>query len=397
MDMSTEKDAHNPVPFFDLTRQYAQIQDEILPVVSSVLSTQQFILGESVRRFEEKMASWWGLPHAVGVASGTDALILSLRAAGLKAGETVLVPSFTFYASASSIFLAGGRPLFTEVNPDTFNVTTKELGEMLALRGERRNGLWFDKSTGSRISGIVVVHLYGQMADMQSLSSFASSEGLWIVEDACQAIGAEDHGKPPGTYSVAAAYSFFPTKNLGGGGDGGMIATMRGDVDAHLRSLRVHGSLRRYYHDELGYNSRLDAIQAAILGVKLGHLHSWNRRRETIARTYNENLKSTPGLLLPVVASGAKHVYHQYTVRVTGAGNRDKLKDFLASRQIGSEIYYPLPQHRQEAFSCLPGQNLPVTDMLSSEVLSLPVFPELTDSEQNAVLSAVIDGIRKRS
>ncbi|MHB1747927.1 MAG: aminotransferase class I/II-fold pyridoxal phosphate-dependent enzyme, partial [Leptospirillum sp.] len=192
--MSTEKDAHNPVPFFDLTRQYAQIQDEILPVVSSVLSTQQFILGETVRRFEEKMASWWGLPHAVGVASGTDALILSLRAAGLQAGETVLVPSFTFYASASSIFLAGGRPLFTEVNPDTFNVTTKELGEMLALRGERRNGLWFDKSTGSRISGIVVVHLYGQMADMQSLSSFASSEGLWIVEDACQAIGAEDHG-----------------------------------------------------------------------------------------------------------------------------------------------------------------------------------------------------------
>jgi dTDP-4-amino-4,6-dideoxygalactose transaminase len=397
MDMSTEKNAQGSVPFFDLTRQYHQIQNEVLPVVSSVLSSQQFIMGETVRRFEEQMASWWGLPHAVGVASGTDALILSLRAAGLKSGESVLVPSFTFYASVSSIALAGGLPVFTEVNPETFNVSVKELREMLDLRGERRNGLWFDRITGSRITGIIVVHLYGQMADMVSISSFAKSEGLWVVEDACQAIGAESQGKSPGFYSVSAAYSFFPTKNLGGGGDGGMIATNNKNIDAHLRSLRVHGSIRRYYHDELGYNSRLDAVQAAILGVKLGYLHSWNRRRGEIAGTYDRELSGLAGLKLPSVASGAKHVYHQYTVRVAGEGNRDRLKEYLAKRGIGSEIYYPLPQHRQEAFSHLPHQELPITDLLSAEVLSLPVFPELTDSEQALVLSAVIDGIKKGS
>ena len=397
MEMSTEKHPATSVPFFDLTRQYSQIKAEVLSAVTSVLSTQQFIMGETVRRFEEQMASWWGLPHAVGVASGTDALLLSLKAAGLKNGETVMVPSFTFYASASAISLAGGLPLFTEVDSKTFNVTTKELSEMLALRGERRGGFWHDKVTGSRISGIVVVHLYGQMADMLSLSDFARTEGLWIVEDACQAIGAESHGKPPGFYSVAAAYSFFPTKNLGGGGDGGMIASINGDVDAHLRSLRVHGSVRRYYHDEIGYNSRLDAIQAAILGVKLGHLHSWNSRRGELARVYGEKLSDTPGILVPSVASGANHVWHQYTVRVTGEGKRDELKEYLAKKGIGSEIYYPLPQHRQEAFSHLPAQDLPVTDLLSAEVLSLPVFPELRDSEQELVLSAIIDGFFKGS
>jgi len=393
--MSTEKQTPNSVPFFDLTRQYARMESEILPVVTSVLSTQQFILGETVRRFEEQMASWWGLPHAVGVASGTDALILSLKAAGLKSGETVLVPSFTFYASASSIVLSGGIPLFTEVDPRTFNMTTKELSETLSLRGERRNGIWYDNLTGSRISGIIVVHLYGQMADMSSIFEFAKEEGLWIVEDACQAIGAEYHGKPPGFHSVAAAYSFFPTKNLGGGGDGGMIATLNGNIESHLRSLRVHGSVRRYYHDEIGYNSRLDAIQAAILGVKLVHLHSWNERRGDLAKTYGKELSGIPDILTPTVASGANHVWHQYTIRVTGKGKRDALKGYLSQRGIGSEIYYPLPQHRQPAFAHLPPQNLPVTDMLSSEVLSLPVFPELMDSEQNLALSAIRDGMSK--
>lgn len=393
--MLTEKKIPTSVPFFDLTRQYAKMEGEILPVLTSVLSTQQFILGETVRRFEEQMASWWGLPHAVGVASGTDALILSLKAAGLKHGDTVMVPSFTFYASASSILLAGGIPLFTEVDPETFNVTPKELSEMLASRGERRDGCWFDKMTGARISGVVVVHLYGQMADMLSLSSFAKSEGLWIVEDACQAIGALDHGNPPGFHSVAAAYSFFPTKNLGGGGDGGMIGTLNKDVEAHLRSLRVHGSTRRYYHDELGYNSRLDAIQAAILGVKLGHLGSWNGRRGALAHAYGTSLSKISGIRLPLVSAGAKHVYHQYTIRVTGEGKRDWLKEYLGKRGIGSEIYYPLPQHRQPAFSHLPEQHLPVTDLLASEVLSLPIFPELTDSEHEFVVSAIIDGFSK--
>ena len=395
MGMSTEKQTSNSVPFFDLTRQYARIESEILPVVTSVLSTQQFILGETVRRFEDQMASWWGLPHAVGVASGTDALILSLKAAGLKPGETVLVPSFTFYASASSIVLSGGIPLFTEVDPRTFNMTSKQLSEILSIRGERRDGLWYDHMTGSRISGIVVVHLYGQMADMSSISAFAKEEGLWIVEDACQAIGAEHYGKPPGCSSVAAAYSFFPTKNLGGGGDGGMIATLNDNIESHLRSLRVHGSLRRYYHDEIGYNSRLDAIQAAILGVKLTHLHSWNERRNELATTYSKELCNIPDILTPIVAEGGKHVWHQYTIRVLGKGMRDTLKGYLAQRGIGSEIYYPLPQHRQPAFAHLPPQNLPITDMLSSEVLSLPVFPELKDSEQTLVLSAIRDGMSK--
>ncbi len=387
--MSDKQQMVSPVPFFDLTRQYAAMKEEIIPVVESVLSTQQFILGESVRRFEDRMAAFWKMPHAVGVASGTDALILSLRAAGLTEGETVLVPSFTFYASVSSIVLAGGLPLFTEVNPESFVMTVSDLARILDERGERRGREWYDKLTGSPIRGIVVVHLYGQMANMAELASFAKTQGLWIVEDACQAIGALDHGTPPGTHSVAAAYSFFPTKNLGGGGDGGMIATTREDVDRHLRSLRVHGSTRRYYHDELGYNSRLDSLQATILNVKLDHLPAWNRKRENFADEYVRTLKDCPGLLLPQVSPESTHVFHQFTIQLTGPGSRDRLKESLSRKGVGSEIYYPLPQHRQPAFSHLPEQHLPVTDLLSDQVLSLPVFPELTEGEQDRVITAI--------
>ncbi|MHB1925888.1 MAG: DegT/DnrJ/EryC1/StrS family aminotransferase [Leptospirillum sp.] len=377
----------NPIPFFDLTRQYREVGDKIRAAVEPVLATQQFVLGETVSRFEKKIADFLKAPHAVGVASGTDALVLLLKAAGLSVGEAVLVPSFTFYASASSICLAGGRPLWAEVDDRLFLVTPETLERSLmsqAVRG--KDGVFRTLNGNAPVRGVMVVHLYGQMADMSAISRWADDRGLWVVEDACQSIGALHDGKGAGTFSRGAAYSFFPTKNLGGAGDGGLIATQDSQMADRIRSLRVHGSRQRYVHDELGYNSRLDAIQAAILEAKLAFLPGWNSRRRFLAKRYSDAFSGLSLFRVPAVQKTGEAVFHQYTIVFSRTVTRDRVKERLLQEGIGTEIYYPVPQHRQTAFQSFFRTGLDVTDRLSASVLSLPVFPELTETEQDRVI-----------
>ncbi|EQD23951.1 MAG: hypothetical protein D084_Lepto4C00654G0002 [Leptospirillum sp. Group IV 'UBA BS'] len=285
-----------PVPFFDLTRQYATMEKEVLDAALPLFKSQQFILGPAVSEFESQFASTFGLSRAVGVSSGTDALVLSLIASGLLPGQGVLVPSFTFFASASAISLAGGVPVFLDVEPSSFLLTPEILDRF--LREETRPGPGdrpLTRHGNHPLAGVMAVHLYGQMVDMEGLYRVARSHGLWIVEDACQSVGARHADRPPGLFSNAAAYSFFPTKNLGGAGDGGMVTTENPAFAEHLLRLRVHGSRKRYEHEEMGYNARLDALQARVLSVKLPRLGEWTERRRELARRYNEAFRDLPG------------------------------------------------------------------------------------------------------
>ncbi len=384
------------IPFFDLTRQYQESGESVRSAVSAVLVSQQFILGEGVKRFEAKISEYLGVSESIGVASGTDALLLLLRAAGVSSGDAILVPSFTFYASASAIRLAGGVPVWTETDPSLFLVTPRLLDEALtSMAVQNASGVWRTRVGGHPVKGVLVVHLYGQVADMRSIAEWAKFRDLWVVEDACQAIGGRFDGKSPGEFSVGAAYSFFPTKNLGGAGDGGLVTTKESSVAEHVRSLRVHGSRQRYIHEEIGYNSRLDAIQAAVLEAKLPHLAGWNERRRQIAARYTKSFSNQRTFDTPIVASMAESVFHQYTISFRQEGARDRVRESLSRDRIGSEIYYPVPQHRQEAFRDMPKGDLPITDRLSESVLSLPVFPELTDSEQDRVIESVLNAVSR--
>lgn len=381
-----------PVPFFDLTRQYASMEKEIQEAILPLLKSQQFILGPTVADFERQFAEAFGLSRAVGVSSGTDALVLSLVASGLLRGQGVLVPSFTFFASASAVSLAGGRPVFIDIDPSSFLLTPDILDRF--LREETRPGpddRPVTRQGNHPLAGVMAVHLYGQMVDMEGLFRVARSHGLWIVEDACQAVGARHADRPPGLFSNAAAYSFFPTKNLGGAGDGGLVTTEHSEIADHLLRLRVHGSRKRYEHEEMGYNARLDALQAKILSVKLPRLSEWTARRQSLANRYNEAFRDIPGVFVPVPLPDCDHVYHQYTLRIEGEGRRDALRNLLSERAIGSEVYYPIPLHRQEAFAglLLETPPLPASDTLCRQVISLPVFPELSDLEQERVIDAV--------
>lgn len=388
----------SPIPFFDLTRQYQSLEQDVMESLLPVLRSQHFILGPSVSDFEEKFSRTFKVKHSVGVSSGTDALILSLVASGLRKGGGVLVPSFTFYASASAIRLAGGVPVFVDVDPDSYLLTPDILDAYLRDRTAMNGaGVPVSSHGGIPLVGIVAVHLYGQMIDMEGLAKVAKAYGLWIVEDACQAIGATHRGHSPGIFSNAAAYSFFPTKNLGGFGDGGMITTESAPFAEHLERLRVHGSRKRYEHLEIGYNARLDAIQAKVLSVKIGHLPKWTTRRQELAARYSNAFGPLGGLGLPDPIPGFRHVFHQYTMRVEGEGRRDRLRSDLSAKGIGSEVYYPIPLHRQEAFSDLLELTvpLPVSEKLCREVISLPIFPELSDDEQERVIDAVYASLVK--
>lgn len=387
-----------PIPFFDLTRQYRTIESEVMEALEPLFKSQHFILGEAVSSFEAAFSRTFRVTHSVGVSSGTDALVLSLVASGLGKGQGVIVPSFTFFASASAICLAGGTPVFIDVDPDSCLLTPEILEGFLRERTVRDSGGRRMTRDGEvRLSGIVAVHLYGQMVDMEGLSRVAKAHGLWIVEDACQAIGATFRGQSPGVLSNSAAYSFFPTKNLGGFGDGGLITTESVPVADHLRRLRVHGSEKRYEHLEIGYNARLDALQARVLSVKILHLEEWTKRRQALAEHYTRSFHTLNGVVLPVPLPERRHVFHQYTMRVEGEGRRDRLRADLQEKGIGSEVYYPIPLHRQPAFSDFPGQpsSLPVSEKLSREVISLPVFPELTESEQQRIIETVHESLAR--
>ncbi len=370
----------------DLDRQYAQIRDQILAAVERVCSSQNFILGAEVEALERELAAYCGVADGVGCASGTDALWLALLAAGIQPGDAVLTTAFSFFASASSIARAGARPVFLDVDPLTLNLDPAQVEAHLRA------------GKSSNLRALLPVHLYGQCCDMDGLQRLADEFQLAVVEDAAQAIGASWRERRAGSLGAAGAFSFYPTKNLSAYGDAGLVTTNDPELAAHMRRLRNHGSPRRYLHEELGWNCRMDAIQAAILRVKLPHIERWNRERRERAETY-DRLLTQSGLTSPTGNSPlrllsttphAHHVYHQYVIR---AQRRDELRQFLTDHKIGSEIYYPIPLHLQPVFAYLGYRegDLPESERAASEVLALPMFPELAEDEQQWVVEKITE------
>jgi len=362
------------VPLLDLAAQYAAIGPEIREAVDRVLNSQQFVLGREGAALEEEIARLCGVAHGIGVASGTDALIIALRACGLQTGDEVLLPPFTFVATASAVSALGAKPVFADIHPNTYNLNPAEL--------ERR--------VTPRTRAIIAVHLYGLSADMDTIVSFARSRNIPIIEDNAQAIGASYKGRATGSLADIACLSFYPTKNLGAYGDAGMIVTNSAETANRVRSLRNHGQSQRYISSEPGWNSRLDEIQAAILRVKLRHLREWQSARQTHATAYTRQFSQIPGVMTPLVPDGYSHVFHQYTIRVE---ERDALQKVLSEAGIGSAVYYPVPLHLQPLYSALGYKtgDFPHAEHAALEVLSLPIYPELTDRQQARVTETISD------
>jgi dTDP-4-amino-4,6-dideoxygalactose transaminase len=362
------------VPFFDLKRQYNAIKEEINDSISEVLDSQRFIMGEAVEQFEENMAKYCGSKHAIGVASGTDALLLAVRAHDVS-GD-VLTSTFTFFATAGAVHNAGGNPKFADIDHDSFNIDPLKMKE----NTEQNN---FD--------AIIPVHLFGKPAEMDNIMEIVEENDIAVIEDAAQTLGAEYKGKKIGSMETTC-FSFFPSKNLGGFGDGGMITTNDDEIAEKIRILRVHGAHPKYYHHIIGYNSRLDAIQAAVLNVKLKYLDGWVQNRIKNANIYDKALNDIEQLELPKTSKNEKHGYNQYTVRVKD-GLRDNLKDFLQSKGIGSAVYYPLCLHLQPCFSLLNYKegDFANAEKASSEVLSLPIFPELEKEEIEYTIDTILE------
>ena len=366
-----------PVPQLDLAAQYAAIGAEIRTAVERVLASQQFVLGREGAALETEIANLCGVAHGVGLASGTDALILALRACGVRAGDEVLVPSFTFVATGSAVSALGAKPVFADIRPETYNLDPAEL--------ERR--------VTPRTRAIVVVHLYGLAADMDPILAFAKSRKLPVIEDNAQAIGASYKGRRTGSLGDAACISFYPTKNLGAYGDAGMVVTNSPQLAERVRTLRNHGQAGKYLSSEPGWNSRLDEIQAAILRVKLRHLSNWQRARQSHAAEYSRLLSQIPGVMPPIAPESYEHVYHQYTIRIE---QRDALQNFLNDRKIGSTVYYPHPLHLQPLYASLghkPG-DFPHSERAAQEVISLPMYPELRQEQIARVVEAVAEFLK---
>lgn len=362
------------VPLLDLNRQNAALHAELTSAFERVLRSGHFILGSEVEAFERECATFLGAKHAISISSGTDAILVALMALDIGPGDEVICPSFTFFATAGCIARVGATPVFADAHADSFNVDAADVSRRIT----------------SRTKAIMPVHLFGQSAEMDPLLALARQHGLAVVEDAAQALGARHRGRACGTLGDCGTFSFFPSKNLGGFGDGGLVATNRDDLAEKIRLLRTHGSKPKYYHKVIGANFRMDALQCALLRVKLPHLPAYTAARQRNAAYYHERLRDVPGLTLPMAADYNEHIWNQYTVRVTGPGRREALRQRLAAAGIGVEIYYPLPMHQQECFARLPNVSLPVSEMLSNEVVSIPIFPELTANERQMVA----DGIR---
>ena len=367
------------VPLLDLTRQYQSLAGELQDAMRTVVEEQRFILGPTVERFEREVAEYLSVRHAVGCASGTDALLLSLRALDVQPGDEVVTTPFTFFATAGAIHNAGARPVFADIRPDTYNLDPAAA----------------EAAVGKRTRAVIPVHLFGQMAEMTAFRALADGAGIGLIEDAAQAIGARQRTPDgewitTGTLGDTAAFSFFPSKNLGAFGDGGLVTANRDDLAARLRLLRVHGGRQMYHHEEVGYNSRLDALQAAVLSVKLPHLPGWSEARRANARFYDEALAGVEGVRTPVVLPGNESIFNQYTIRVLD-GRRDDLVRFLGERGVGSSVYYPVPLHLQECFGYLGyGRgDFPVSEAAALEVLSLPIFPELRREQLEYVAESI--------
>lgn len=384
----------------DFSRSFALYRDELMAAIEAVCGSQRFILGPEVESFERAAALACGVAHGVGCASGTDALWLAFAAAGIGDGgipggevgtqDVVITTPFSFFASASAILRAGARPVFADIDPLTFNLDPAAAEEAVG--------------TNSRVRAILPVHLFGQCADWDAFAAIQQQQpGLLLIEDAAQAFGATWNGVPAGGLGDAAAFSFYPTKNLSAFGDAGLLTTRSAELAQHGRSLRAHGMTRRYFHDEVGWNSRLDTLQAAVLAVKLKYLPRWNVRRQQLAARYDQLLlaagigtratreraaSTSDGVVLPWKDPRAGHVYHQYVVRVP---RRDELRAYLATAGIGSEIYYPRPLHLQEALAFLGyhAGDFPESERAAAEVLALPIYPELREDEQDTVVDAI--------
>lgn len=370
------------VPLLDLRAQYEPLREETRAAIDRVLESQGFVLGEDVRALEEEIAAYTGARHAVGCANGSDALLLALMALDVKAGDEVVTTPYSFFATAGSIARLGARPVFVDIDPRTYNIDPAQIEA--AITGRTRV--------------LLPVHLYGQCAQMDALAEVAARRELPLIEDAAQAIGAEDGGRRAGSMGAIGCFSFYPTKNLGGAGDGGMLSTDDDALAARLRSLRVHGEATKYHHKEIGFNSRLDSLQAAVLRAKLPHLDAWSDARALHAARYRE-LFADAGLLevidLPFERGDARHIYNQFVVRVRD-DKRDALIEHLRASGVGTEVYYPVPLHLQECFGYLGYRegDFPESERAARETLALPVYPELTEEQQRYVVDSVREFFR---
>lgn len=357
------------IPVLDLKPEIEFHWEDLISAIQGVLKSGQFIMGPNVTAFEEEVAAYLNVKHAIGLNSGTDALVIGLRAAGIGPGDEVITTPFTFFATAEAISLLGATPVFVDIDPETFNVAPQLI----------------EAAITSRTRAILPVHLYGQATAMEPIMTLAAKYNLNVIEDTAQAFGGEYKGKKLGAIGDAGCFSFFPSKNLGAFGDAGLIATNSDRIAATARMLRVHGSKQKYFNEAIGYNSRMDELQAAILRVKLPYIDQWNEARRQAASRYHTLLSGLPGLIIPVPAAG--HVYHQYTLRI-GEGRRDFVQQHLAESGIGTMVYYPVPLHRLppyvgSAASC------PVAETLAGEVLSLPLWPQLEPALQERVAEAL--------
>jgi dTDP-4-amino-4,6-dideoxygalactose transaminase len=374
------------VPFLDLKVQYQHIKEEIDQAVMEVISEQHFILGPKVEALEEAIAAYSSARHGIGVASGSDALTLSLMALGVGAGDEVITTPFTFFATAGSISKVGATPVFVDIDPQTYNLDPSRIQECIT----------------PQTKAIIPVHLFGQSADMELIKGIASSNGLWIIEDAAQAIGSDyiRNSAPPqrvGSMGDMGCFSFYPSKNLGSFGDGGMVTTNDDELAKRVRLLRVHGAASKYYYQCIGINSRLDALQAAVLLVKFSYLEEWTGKRLKNAAYYDQLFDEIRhhelGIAIPYVQYNNRHIYNQYVIRVP---KRDELREFLSQEGIGTDVYYPLPLHLQECYQELGygARDFPHAEQAARETLALPIYPELTSEQQEYVVSKIEEFFR---
>ncbi len=366
------------IPILDLKPQYESIKDEIKDVINRVLESGRFIMGEDVKLFEKEVAEYLGVKHAIGVNSGTDALVIGLKALGIGEGDEVITTPFSFFATAESISNVGAKPVFADIEADSFNINPEIIKSKIT----------------SHTKAILPVHLYGQPAAMNQIMKIAESHGLKVIEDCAQSFGAryfsEIGVKQTGTIGDVGSYSFFPSKNLGAYGDGGLIVTDNDEIAEIARMLRVHGAKKKYHNEVLGYNSRLDSIQAAILRVKLKHIDTWNKARWNVAKTYNELLADVPHIITPQLLEG--NVFHQYTIRITN-GKRDAVKESLGAEGISTMIYYPVPQDKLPVYQGQYDKN-PVSDLLATQVLSLPIWAEIEQEKIQKVVQILKQTIK---
>lgn len=375
------------IPPLDLTTQFQQISGEVTTAVLEVLASGQYINGSRVQTFEQEFAAYIGTPLCIGCNSGTDALYLALRALNIGAGDEVITTAFTFFATAEVVTAVGAMPVFVDIDPHSYNLDVNQIEQAIT----------------PRTRAILPVHLFGYPVDMTRIMAIAAAHNLYVIEDCAQSTGATWNGQRVGSIGHVGCFSFFPTKNLGACGDGGAVTTHDDAIAARIRMLREHGSKTRYYHDDIGINSRLDALQAAILSIKLRYLDRWNEQRQAIAHRYTERLQPIPGVLPPASPTGSTTVWNQYTIRLQSPSStppadgrfRDRVRQHMQEQGVSSMIYYPLPLHFQSVYQHLgyqPGQ-LPVTEQLAHEVLSLPMFPELTSEQQEQVIDALKDSL----